>query len=124
VRHEKPVYQDIDKPGNPLSSVLFRSSFVNDTDKEQEYILRTERKTVSTCDIEIFQGYVTEKSAEFSLEIPIPSCVVSAGAGFKHEYSVENSTTKSIQEEMTWSLESNVKVIICLVFKQGYLDYF
>jgi hypothetical protein len=74
--------------------------------------LHTERKTTSTCEIEIFQGYTTEKSAELALEIPIPGCVVEAGAGFKHEYSVENATTKSIQEEMTWSLNSNVKVLI------------
>lgn len=106
------MYQDLETPGggNSLSHILFRSSFVNDTDQEQEYLLRTERKTVSTCEIEIFQGYVCEDQAELSLEIPIPGIVASAGAGFKHEYSTENSTRKSIQEEMTWSLESNVKV--------------
>ena len=92
------------------SHCLFRSTFINDTTKEQEYQLRTERKTISSCDIELYEGYITEGSLELSLEIPIPGCVLQTGAGFKREYSLENSTTKSFQEEVSWSIESIVKV--------------
>lgn len=112
-KHENVVYQDLDYPGNPgkiKSNVLFRSTFINDTTKEQEYLLRTERKTTSSCDIELYEGYVTEGSLELSLEIPLPGCVLSSGAGFKRQYSLENSTVKSFQEEVSWSIESNVKV--------------
>ncbi len=90
--------------------MLFRSSFINDTDKEQDYLLRAERKTVSSCDIELYEGYVTEGSLDLSLEIPLPGCVISTGAGFKREYTMEKGITKSIQEEMTWSVESNIKI--------------
>lgn len=47
---------------------------------------------------------------DVSLEIELPGFIASAGAGFRQEYSLENTTTKSIQEEMVWSIESNIKV--------------
>lgn len=110
VRHCKPNYQNEVVPKAPKSSVLFSSQFINDTNFDQEYLLRTERKTTSTCQIEIKEGYVCERSADISLEIQLPGVVAEAGAGFRQEYSVEKGLTKSIQEEMSWSIESNVRV--------------
>ncbi len=113
IRHEKPVYVDdhVHSPGSNIkSNVLFRSTFINDTTKEQEYLLRTERKTTSSCDFELYEGYCTEGSLELSLEIPLPGCVLSAGSGLKRQYSLENAASKSFQEEVSWSIESNVKV--------------
>lgn len=112
VRNEKPVYKDVVIPGiNRKPYSLFRSTFVNDTDFEQEYQLRTERRTTAVCEIEISKGYVTEGSADFCLEIPIPGCVAEIGAGFKREYSMDNRTSKNFEEEITWSVESNIKVV-------------
>lgn len=110
VRSETAQYKDICSVGHPKSHVLFRSSYINDTINEQEYQLRTERKTVSTCELEIFEGFVTEVGAELKLEIPIPGCVLEGATTFKQEYSLENTTTKSIEEEISWSVESNIKV--------------
>jgi hypothetical protein len=110
VRHDKAAYQDLEPMGKLKSSVLFKSTFVNDTTKEQEYLLRTERKTTSSCDIEIYEGYTTEGSLELALEIPLPGCVLKTGAGFKKQYTMENNTFKSVQEEVSWSIESNVRV--------------
>jgi hypothetical protein len=110
LKNEPVQYMNTEKPGAPKTHVLFKSTFINDTSSEQEYQLRAERKTVSSCDIEIIEGFFTEGSAELSLEIPIPGCVLSAGAGFKREYALENRTSKSVEEELTWSIESNVRV--------------
>ena len=110
INHDPVVYQDACSTGRPKSQILFRSTFINDTTKEQDYQLNAERKTVSSCSIEIFEGYVTEGSAELSIEIPLPGCVLEAGAGFKREYTMENTRTKSVEEEMTWSIQSNIKV--------------
>ena len=96
--------------------MLFRSTFINDTDKEQDYQLRAERSTVSSCNIEIFEGFVTEANASLSIEVPLPGCVLSAGTGFKHEYVLENTTSKSVEENLTWSVESNIKVSIDRLF--------
>ena len=114
VRHCKPTYQNEIVPKTPKSSVLFSSQFVNDTNFDQEYLLRTERKTTSSCQIDIIEGYVCERSAEVSLEFQLPGVVAEAGAGFKQEYSLEKGLSKSIQEDMSWSIESNVKVKIHL----------
>ena len=110
IKNENAIYEDILSVGQPKSHVLFKSNYINDTVNEQEYQLRTERKTVSTCDIEIFEGYVTEVGAELKLEIPIPGCVLEGGSTFKYEYAIENTTTKSIEEEITWSVDSNIRV--------------
>lgn len=107
-------------PKSPKSSILFSSQFVNDTKHEQEYLLRTERKTTSTCEIQISEGYVSERSGDISLEIQLPGVVAEAGAGFKHEYSIEKGLSKTIQEEMSWSIESNVKVKTRLKFFSNY----
>ena len=115
IRNENADYKDIMPVGHPKSHVLFRSVYINDTVNEQEYQLRTERKTVSTCDIEIFEGYVTEVGAELKLEIPIPGCVLEGGTSFKKEYALENTTCKSIEEEISWSVESNIKVSFHIV---------
>ncbi len=96
--------------GQCRSSVLFRSTFVNDTEKEQTYQLQAERKTIASCSIELFEGWVNEGNGDVTLKVPLPGCVIEAGAGFKSEYSVENTTTKTVQEEMNWSVHSNVVV--------------
>lgn len=110
VKHEPIKYTNVETPAQPKSHVLFRSTFINDTAGDQDYQLNAERKTTSSCSLEVVEGYVTEQSADLSLEIELPGCVLGAGAGFKQEYSLENTRTKSIQEEMTWSVQSNIKV--------------
>ena len=68
VKHKDTKYTDGNtKPGEPKSQVLFRSTFVNDTDKEQEYQLMAERKTVSSCSFELFEGWVNEGMAAISI---------------------------------------------------------
>ena len=110
VKHQKVKYEEMDRPGVPKSHVLFRSTFINDTNKEQEYQLAAERKTMSTCSFELFEGFVNEGQAELSISVPIPGCALEVGAGFRHEYVLENTSSKTVQEEMNWSLQSNIKV--------------
>ena len=69
-----------------------------------------ERKTMSTCSFEIFEGFVNEGEIELSVSVPIPGCALEAGAGFRHEYVLETTKTKSVQEEMNWSVQSNIKI--------------
>jgi hypothetical protein len=111
VKHEEIKYQSPDATQAAKSAhVLFKTTFINDSKGEQEYQLNAERKTMSSCSFEIYEGYSNEGSCELSLEIPLPGVVATAGAGFKREYTLENSRSKSIQEEMNWSVQSNIKV--------------
>jgi len=109
-RHAQRRYEDAGEPGTPKSQVLFRSTFVNDTEKEQTYQLQAERKTVASCSFELFEGWVNEAQAEVKLSVPIPGCALEAGAGFRSEYVLETTRTKTVQEEMNWSVQSSVRV--------------
>lgn len=104
------VYADLETPGTPKNHILFRSTFLNDTNREQEYNLKAERRTVSTCSFSIFEGYTTEICGSLELEVPLPKCVVEASAGFRREYTLEQSRDKQVEEELTWSVESNIKI--------------
>jgi len=110
VRHDPIIYTDIDTPGIPKNHILFRSTFLNDTNREQEYNLKAERRTVSTCSFSIFEGYTTEQCASLELEVPLPKCVMEASTGFRREYTLEQSRDKQVEEELTWSVESNIKI--------------
>lgn len=89
---------------------MFRSTFLNDTNREQEYNLKAERRTVSTCSFSILEGYTTEQCISLELEVPLPKCVLESGTGFRREYTLEQSRDKQIEEELSWSVESNIKV--------------
>ncbi len=78
------------------------------------------RRTVSTCAFSIFEGYTTEQCASLELEVPLPKCVIEASTGFRREYTLEQSRDKQVEEELTWSVESNIRVRsfeILLLFK-------
>ncbi|CAF0770528.1 unnamed protein product [Didymodactylos carnosus] len=110
LKHDPVIYHDLETPGTPKNHILFRSSFLNDTTREQEYNLRAERRTVSTCSFSIFEGYTTEQSVNLEIEVPLPKCVIEASTGFRREYTLEQSRDKQIEEELTWSVESNIKI--------------
>ena len=112
VRHDPIIYTDVDTPGTPKNHILFRSTFLNDTNREQEYNLKAVRRTVSTCSFSIFEGYTTEQCASLELEVPLPKCVIEASTGFRREYTLEQSRDKQVEEELTWSVESNIRVSI------------
>ena len=115
VRHDQVIYTDLDTPGTPKNHILFRSTFLNDTNREQEYNLKAERRTVSTCSFSIFEGYTTEQCVSLELEVPLPKCVLEASTGFRREYTIEQSRDKQVEEELTWSVESNIKVDLSFV---------
>ena len=111
IRQSDVEYTDL-TPKQPKSQVLFKTTYVNNTDTEQEYELSTERKTQSECSFELLEGFTNEGEIELAVKVPIPGCALEAGAGFKHEYSLESTRTKSITEEMNWTVKSTIKVNI------------
>ncbi|CAF0904572.1 unnamed protein product [Adineta steineri] len=110
VRHDPVIYTDLEMPGAPKNHILFRSSFLNDTNREQDYNLKAVRRTVSTCSFSIFEGYTTEQTASLELQVPLPKCVLEASTGFRREYTLEQSRDKQVEEELTWSVESNIRI--------------
>ncbi|KAL7668571.1 hypothetical protein ACOME3_009268 [Neoechinorhynchus agilis] len=90
--------------------VLYRSRFVNDTNNDQSYNLKAERRTVARCKISLIEGYKAEVGSNAALSVPLPNCVLKMSANLKTEYSLEDRIERDIEEELRWSAESVVKV--------------
>lgn len=87
---------------------LFRTYFTNKTDKEQEYSFKTERVTRQSCSFSFYKGFRREKEGSISFKLPYD--VVELAAGLRSEQSVECGKDKTNEEEITWGVDSNVKV--------------
>lgn len=58
-------FDDSFKDKLPESQVLFQTEFTNNTDGEQEYTLRAERKTTHACQFSFSKGFKREKEGKF-----------------------------------------------------------
>ncbi|KAK4468878.1 hypothetical protein MN116_008040 [Schistosoma mekongi] len=108
VNYDKPEYYDNITMKLPKSHILFSTTFKNNTDTEQEYNFRTERCTRSIAEIEIQKGVLLSK--ELSLKLSLPSSLMEANAGFKHEISIGSSTRQTTEEELAWGVDSRITV--------------
>ena len=106
--HSEPEYSDKKQPVAPNSQVLFKTTFTNNTDHQQEYSFKTERTTSSTCDVCIEKG--VSYGAELGLTLKLPGDVLEVGTGFKKELSVNKTVGETFSEELTWGVDSLVKV--------------
>jgi len=112
--HDDAVYEpEPPKPGaagqTPTSNVLFQTTFANRTDREQTYTFRAERTTRSTCSVTVEQACTT--GVEVGITLSTPFEILEANAGFRREMTLANSESETIEEEMTWSVDSQVNVL-------------
>ena len=107
VQWSKPEYDDF-RAQMPKSQVLFKTTFANDTELEQEYSFKTQRTTKSSCEVSIEKGVST--GVELGLKLATPFNVVEANAGFHREITVSKSETETIEHEMSWEVDSQIKV--------------
>ncbi len=99
-----------EEPGSkrvPLS-VLFQTKFTNNTGESQEYTMRTEKTTRSACMTEVESGYT--KGFDLSVSLKTPCEVLEANAGFHREFSLTNTEGETFEEELSWGVESLIKV--------------
>ena len=108
VHYSKPEYNDVNKAPTPKSQILFKTTFVNNTKLEQEYSFKTQRTTQSCCEVSIEKGVST--GVEFGLKLATPCEIFEANAGFHREITVTNSETETIEHEMSWEVDSQIKV--------------
>ncbi|XP_078000378.1 uncharacterized protein LOC144452998 [Glandiceps talaboti] len=110
VVHGKPQYktQDPLTAEMPGAYVLFKTSFTNNTENDQENLLRTERKTRSSCSIGIEKGYTIGGSVGVTLSPPNP--VIQANAGFSRELSLSKMDEQTLEEELTWTVDTKITI--------------
>nr|XP_002734768.1 PREDICTED: uncharacterized protein LOC100371059 [Saccoglossus kowalevskii] len=109
VVHEKPRYKTEGPCGElPSGYVLFKTSFTNNTEKEQENILKTERRTRSSCSISIEKGFTIGGSIGVNLSPPNP--VIQANAGFSRELSLNRMEEHTLEEELVWTVDTKITI--------------
>uniref|UniRef100_A0A915BEU0 Uncharacterized protein n=1 Tax=Parascaris univalens TaxID=6257 RepID=A0A915BEU0_PARUN len=87
---------------------LFKSTFTNTTEREQEYSFKTERSTRSTATVVVEKGVC--RGVEMALKLKTPGEVVEANAGFHNEVSVMHIGENTTEEELIWGVDSTVRV--------------
>lgn len=94
--------------GRSTNHVLFNTTFTNRTDHEQNFSFKTERKTRSSFAVQVEQGCVT--GAEMGVKLTTPGEFLEINAGFKRETVLVNTDSQTVEEELTWGVDSQVKV--------------
>ncbi|CAJ0604339.1 unnamed protein product [Cylicocyclus nassatus] len=88
--------------------VLFKTTFTNTTQREQEYSFKTERCTRSTSTVIIEKGVC--RGMEVALKLKTPCEVVEANAGFHQEVNLTHIGENTSEEELSWGVDSCVRV--------------
>lgn len=94
--------------GVATCSILFNTKFSNDTEDPQEYTMRTEKTTSSTCSTDLETCFT--KGYEMSVSLKSPCEIFEANAGYHREMSLTNSSGQVFEEELQWGVESQIKV--------------
>lgn len=87
---------------------LFKSTFTNTTEREQEYSFKTERSTRSAATVIVEKGVC--RGIEMALKLKTPCEVVEANAGFRNELTVMHVGENTVEEELVWGVDSTVRV--------------
>ncbi|KJH49370.1 hypothetical protein DICVIV_04510 [Dictyocaulus viviparus] len=108
----EPEYAYQGAKGNVIApkeeKVLFKTTFTNTTQREQEYSFKTERCTRSTSTVIIEKGVC--RGMEVALKLKTPCEVVEANAGFHQEVVLNHIGENTNEEELCWGVDSSVRV--------------
>ena len=108
VIHDAPVYKNEQQIGQSQNHTLFKAVFTNSTDNDQIYNFNTQRKTRSTCTLICTKGYRFE--AHMDIKMLPPNPVLQANGGFKSEMFLTKADGQTFEEELLWSVDSQVRV--------------
>lgn len=97
-----------DDGGKTKVSILFSTKYTNDTTDLQEYTMRTEKTTRSTVETSVETSYT--RGMEMSVSLKTPGEILEANAGYSSENSLTNTEGQSFEEEVSWGVESVIKV--------------
>ncbi|RNA32451.1 LIN-24 (Twenty-four) Like [Brachionus plicatilis] len=92
----------------PQQHTLFKTYFTNRTNQDQEYSFKTERTTRQSCGFNFTKGFSREKEGE--IKFKFPNEIVEIGGGIRSEHSVECGKDQTKEEEITWGVDSIIKV--------------
>jgi len=88
--------------------VLFKTMFRNNSRSVQDYTMRTEKTTRSSCTTSMETAYT--KGIDMCVTLKTPCEVFEGNAGFHSELTLTKAEGETIEEELTWGVESHIKV--------------
>lgn len=103
-----PDYSDREMVETPKSQIVFKSTFDNRTDHDQEHSFQTERTTTCSSTTTVMKGYTKGFNVELSLALPEE--VASLTAGFGREVTMEAAEEDTHEQTLTWAVDSTIKV--------------
>ncbi|XP_074652760.1 uncharacterized protein LOC141907088 [Tubulanus polymorphus] len=111
IEHETPLYEKETALGSfaPRTHVLFKSTFSNTTSQAQTFNMHTERRTISSVNVNVTEGFCFGQ--EFSLTVGLPQIdAVEASIGLYREVNFEKSANVNKEQEVTWAVDSQIVV--------------
>lgn len=105
---EKPEYEDKIMVEIPKAQVVFRSTFHNDTELEQEHSFQTERTTACVSTTSIEKGFT--KGFNVELKLGLPQEVAEITAGFGREVNMQTGFEDTTENSLTWAVNSTIRV--------------
>lgn len=105
---EKPDYSDQVMSDIPKAQVVFKSTFKNNTNNEQEHSFQTERTTACVSTTNMTKGFT--KGFHVEMKLGLPEEVAAITAGFGREVNMETGIEDTHEESITWAVDSTVKV--------------
>ena len=100
--------QQLREEGQLHVSTLFKTKFTNSTNEQQEYTIRSEKTTCSEWTTEVENSW--SRSFEVGISLKTPGEILEANAGFSREVSLSNTHGETFEEQLTWGVESQLKV--------------
>ena len=107
--HHAPVeyFEQVQRPA-PNTHALSTCYFTNKTDSEQTFIMKTESRTRSVCQILMSKTFIIGQ--EVNIKMAAPKHIIEAKAGVKGKRTVNNSNVETFEEDLVWSVNSGVVV--------------
>ncbi|PAA60554.1 hypothetical protein BOX15_Mlig016627g1 [Macrostomum lignano] len=90
------------------SCCAFRTVYTNECPHEIVNHINTSRTTRSSCCYRITRGLVLNQ--EFGLKLALPQDILELNAGFSAEFSLEKESEKSVESEVTWAINTEIRV--------------
>jgi hypothetical protein len=107
IQHHEPTYNDASNPPSPKTTVLFKSTYRNASDREQTNKFRAERSTTSRAELTVLEGVCLPVDG---VRVPLPAHVAAANAGFPPTLSVCKLDRKCWEEKLTWAVNTEITV--------------